>query len=126
LSAISHPRAQPEGITLTANLHPDIPEIVDGEPGAALLREAQRLRSAWDGYRNQLATATFTGTDEGGSVEATVNGNLQLTGLRIEDGLLRHGVEAVGQRINEALQKAVTVAARAFDSVIDPSQRDRA
>lgn len=42
-----------------------------------------------------------------------MNGDLQLTGLRIEDGLLRLGTEAVGERINEALQNARAAAAGA-------------
>jgi len=132
---------------LTANLHPEIPQIVDGQPGAALLREAQRLRSAWDDHRHHQRTASFTGTDEDKTVEATVNGNLQLTGLRIEDGLLRLGTEAVGQRINEALRNAGAAATGAvgaeqekllaelgftaevmkqFDSVIDKFEPRRA
>ena len=98
---------------MTVNLHPEIPPIVDGQPGAALLREAQRLRSAWDDYRHRSRTASFTSTDHDETVEATVNGDLQLTGLRIEDGLLRLGTEAVGERINEALQNARAAAAGA-------------
>lgn len=98
---------------MTLNVPPAIPEIVDGEPGAALLREAQRLRSAWDDYRHQLRTASFTGADAAETVEATVNGYRQLTGLRIEDGLLRLGADAVGERINEAMHRAGFAAAAA-------------
>lgn len=89
------------------NLPPEETQIDHGPPGAALLREAHRLRSAFEDYRHHLSTASFTGTDEAKTVKATVSGSLRLTGLRIEKHLLgRVGAEAVGERITEALRNA--------------------
>lgn len=102
------------GVELTANLFPDIPRINEGEPGAALLREAHRLRSAFEGYRDHLNTVSFTGTDEANTVTATVTGDRRLTALDIEDGLLRLGANAVAQRITEALQNAHATATGAI------------
>lgn len=100
---------------MTANLSPEIPQMDGDEPGAALLRAADRLRSAFEGHRDHLNSASFTGTDEANSVEVTVTGNRRLTALLIQEGLLRRlGTEAVGQRITEALQNAHAAATDAI------------
>jgi DNA-binding protein YbaB len=100
------------GVELTANLPPEEPQVDHGPPGTALLREAHRLRSAYEDYRHHLSTASFTGTDEAKTVTATVSGSLRLTGLRIQKRLLTTvGYEAVGQRITDAVRSANAAAA---------------
>jgi DNA-binding protein YbaB len=94
-------------------LHPEVPpHIAEGQPGAALLREADRLQSALADFQH-VQTALFSATDEADTVQATVDGHGCLTGLHIEDGLLRLGTETVEQRVNEALENARAAATRA-------------
>jgi DNA-binding protein YbaB len=58
-------------------------------------------------------TENFRGTDQAETVEVTLNGHRCLTGLEIEEGLLRLGAETVQQRINEALLNAQGAATEA-------------
>jgi DNA-binding protein YbaB len=84
---------------------------------AQALTLVARLQSALDGRLQLMNAGSFRGTDEAETVEVTINGHQWLTGIRIEDGLLRQlGAEAVGQRINEALYHA-QAAATAFNEV---------
>ena len=78
-----------------------------------MLREANRLQSALDGYRRQLTTSTFTATDEAVSVRVTVNGSLVLTRIFMKKGLLRLGAKTVARRINQALRNAQAAATAA-------------
>lgn len=70
------------------------------------LEFGQRLQSALEDDMYRTHTETFTATDETKTVEVTVDGQRNLTDLRIEDGLLRLGAETVQQRVNEALSNA--------------------
>jgi DNA-binding protein YbaB len=72
----------------------------------ALPPEANRIQSAVDDYQHYLKTAPFKGADEAETVEVTLTGNLQITKLYIEPGLLRLGVETVEQRVNDAYRNA--------------------
>jgi ESX secretion-associated protein EspL len=88
-----------------ANHHPEEPQIGEGQPGDALLRQADRLQSALDDYQH-LETTFFSGADEAKTVRVTVDGGKRLADLYIEEGLLRLGSETVQQRLNEALLNA--------------------
>lgn len=83
---------------------------------AAVLAQAQRLQSIMDDQLHRMDTQTFTGTDESETVEVTLNGHHHLTGAFIEDGLLRLGVQAVQQRLNEAVQNATAAASAAVEA----------
>ena len=88
-------------------MHPDV---------AAVLQQAQRLQSILDDQLHRMNTQTFTATDEAETVEVTLNGHHHLTGVFIEEGLLRLGVETVQQRLNEALQNATAAAAASIEA----------
>ncbi|BBX75575.1 ESX-1 secretion-associated protein EspL [Mycobacterium shinjukuense] len=78
---------------------------------AQVLALAARFQSALEGTLNQMNTGSFRGADEEGTVEVTINGHQWLTGVRIQDGLVKKlGAEAVGVRVNEALQNAQSAA----------------
>jgi DNA-binding protein YbaB len=83
---------------------------------AAVLKQAQRLQSLMDDQLTKMNTESFTATDEFETVEVTLNGHHWLTGVFIEDGLLRLGAETVEGRINEALQKAASKASASIDA----------
>ena len=87
---------------------------MDMEPHvAAALALAARFQQALEGTLNQMNTGAFRGTDEAETVEVTINGHQWLTGVRIDDGLIKElGAEAVGARVNEALQKAQSAASQ--------------
>jgi DNA-binding protein YbaB len=86
---------------MTAETHPQV---------ADAMQQMQRFQSVLEDQLTQLNTGSFTGTDENRTVEATLDGHSTLTGLFIEDGLLRLGTETVGQRINEAIAHAQAAA----------------
>jgi DNA-binding protein YbaB len=83
---------------------------------AELLHHTQHAQSAVEEQLDELNTRSFNGTDEAKTVGVTLDGRQRLTGLYIEDGLLRLGIEAVGQRINEAINNAHAAAAAAFEA----------
>ena len=84
---------------------------------AQALALAGRFQAALDGTLNQMNSGSFRGTDEAKTVEVTINGHQWLTGVRIEDGLLKElGAEAVGARVNEALQNAQATASAYNDA----------
>ncbi|OBI82493.1 DNA-binding protein [Mycobacterium sp. E740] len=88
-------------------MHPEV---------AAVLQQARLLQSIMDDQLHRMSTQTFTGTDESQTVEVTLNGHHNLTGVFIEDGLLRLGVETVQRRLNEALQNANAAATEAIEA----------
>jgi DNA-binding protein YbaB len=92
---------------VTDEMHPQV---------AAVLRQAQQLQSIMDEQLHRMNTETFTGTDEAKTVEVTLNGHHHLTGVFIQDGLLRLGAHTVEQRLNEALEKATAAATTAIES----------
>lgn len=83
---------------------------------AEALRQAQRFQSALEDQQYRTNTESFSATDESETVEATLNARLCLTGLQIDDGLLRLGADTVEQRINEAIGNAQAVATDAIDA----------
>ncbi|MCV7408884.1 DNA-binding protein [Mycobacterium florentinum] len=86
---------------MTAQMHPQVAEA---------LRQAQQFQSVLDDHLHRTDTGTFTAADETETVTVTLNGQLVLTDLTIEPGLLRLGAETVEERINGALQKAAAAA----------------
>lgn len=80
------------------------------------LRQTRRMESLMDELTRQLDTGSFMGTDEAKTVEATLNGRQWLTGLYIQDGLLRLGTETVAQRVTEAIRNALAVATAAGEA----------
>lgn len=92
---------------MTDDMHPQV---------AAVLRQAQRLQSVMDDQLHKMDNESFTATDETETVEVTLNGHHHLTGVFIEDGLLRLGAQTVEQRLNEALQKAMAEASMSIEA----------
>lgn len=89
------------------NLHPEV---------AAVLQQARRLQSLMDEQLDKMANDSFIGSDEGETVEVTLNGHHWLKDVYIQDGLLRLGAETVEGRVNEALQNASAVASETIDA----------
>lgn len=88
-------------------MHPDV---------SAVLRQAQQLQSLMDAALHRMNTQTFTAKDQSETVEVTLDGHHQLTGVVIQDGLLRLGVEEVAQRLNEALHRATDAATASLEA----------
>lgn len=86
---------------MTDDMHPEV---------ASVLRQAQQLQELMDGQLAKMNSETFTATDAARTVEVTLNGHHWLTGVFIEDGLLRLGAEVVEDRLNEALRNATAMA----------------
>jgi len=103
-----------EGVAVTASAR----QRRGGNSGtkARFAAAADRVQSALADYQYRMTAESFVGTDESGTVEATVNGEHRLIGLHLEDGLLRLGAEVVEQRIGEALQNAHAAADAAADT----------
>ncbi|KAA1242503.1 YbaB/EbfC family nucleoid-associated protein [Mycobacterium simiae] len=95
---------------MTSEMHPQVSEA---------LRQAELFQSALVDQQHRRNTETFTATDESKAVAVTVDAGLCLTGLYIEEGLLRLGADTVEQRINEALGNARTTATAAIDAEYD-------
>ena len=84
---------------------------------AQALALAARFQSALDGTLNSMNNGSFLGKDEAETVEVSINGHQWLTGVRIEEGLIKElGAEVVGMRVNEALQKAQMAASNYNDA----------
>jgi DNA-binding protein YbaB len=84
---------------------------------AQALALAGRFQSALDGTLNQMNQGSFRGKDDAETVEVTINGHQWLTGVRIDDGLIKElGAEAVGARVQEALMNAQSSASQYNDA----------
>jgi DNA-binding protein YbaB len=81
---------------------------------AEALRQLQQFSSTVEDQLQRKSNASFTATDEAKTVNVTLDGGRCLTGLYIEDGLLRLGAETVAQRINEALASAQAASSEAL------------
>ena len=92
---------------MTDDMHPEV---------AAVLKQARRLQSLMDEQLDKMASDSFTASDEGETVEVTLNGHHWLKDVYIQDGLLRLGAETVEHRVNEALQKASAEATASIDA----------
>ncbi|GFP48995.1 ESX-1 secretion-associated protein EspL [Mycobacterium kansasii] len=78
------------------------------DPTAArALALMSQFQSALQGRLHQMNNGIFKASDETKSVHVTLNGYQWLTGIRIENGLLKKvGAQGVAERVNEALQNA--------------------
>lgn len=83
---------------------------------AQVLRGMEQIQSVVEQQAHKLNTESFKGSDEARTVGATLNGYQRLTGLYIEDGLLRLGIETVAQRVNEAIRNAQAAANAAIEA----------
>lgn len=92
-------------------MHPEV---------AHVLRQAQELQSLMDDQLRKMNNETFTAMDATETVEVTLNGHHWLTGVYIEQGLIRLGAEVIESRLNEALRKATMIAA---DSIAADRER---
>ena len=92
---------------MTDEMHPQV---------SAVLHQAQQLQAAMDAQLHKMNTETFTATDEGESVEVTLNGHHHLIDVYIKDGLLRLGAHDVERRLNEAIQKATAAATTSIEA----------
>ena len=92
---------------MTDDMHPEV---------AAILKQARRLQSLMDEQLDKMASESFTASDEGETVEVTLNGHHWLKDVYIQDGLLRLGAETVEHRVNEALQKASAEVTASIDA----------
>jgi DNA-binding protein YbaB len=92
---------------MSTQMHPRVAEA---------LQQAQRLHAAVDEQLHKLNTESFKGADETRTVEVTLNAHQRLTGVNIEDGLLRLGTETVAQRVNEAINNARAAATAAREA----------
>ena len=72
------------------------------------MNQLERLNQILDEQVRSMHAQSFSGSDQAGTVDVTLDGQFKLVGLEIEDGLLRMGAETVEQRINEALLNART------------------
>ncbi|GJO37969.1 YbaB/EbfC family nucleoid-associated protein [Mycobacterium marinum] len=72
-----------------------------------------QFQSTLQGRVHHMNNGVFKACDEAKSVQVTLNGYQWLTGIRIENGLLKTlGAQGVAERVNEALhnaQRAVSV-----------------
>lgn len=87
-------------------MHPQVAEA---------FRQTERLQSALED-QVRFSNESSTGTDEAKTVTVTVDGHRFLTGLQLEEGLLRLGAETVQRRINEAISNAVAAATEATEA----------
>jgi DNA-binding protein YbaB len=78
--------------------------------------EFKKFGDVLEGALKQRSVGSFTAKDETETVEVVINGDLCVTQLHIEDGLLRLGSETVEDRINEALMKATAEATASIDA----------
>jgi DNA-binding protein YbaB len=89
----------------TQTQHPQVSEAME---------QLKRFTTVLEDQMSNSDTESFTATDEDKTVTATINGHRLLTGLFIEEGLLRLGAETVEQRIDEAMRNAQTQATAAI------------
>jgi DNA-binding protein YbaB len=77
--------------------------------------EFKKFSDLLEGVVEKKSNGSFSAKDETETVEVTLNGELVVSQVYIEDGLLRLGAEVVQDRINEAIMKA-TVEATAVNA----------
>ncbi|MEM6105147.1 YbaB/EbfC family nucleoid-associated protein [Mycobacterium sp. 050272] len=83
-----------------------------------LLRHWNSVLSLLDEQVERMRTEAFAVSDQTGTVEVTVNGQLRLVDLRIDPGILGLGAREVSQRINEALSEAMVFANENVDAEV--------
>jgi DNA-binding protein YbaB len=93
---------------------------VEFEPhpqATAALDEFKKLNDVLENALKQKGTGSFSATDQTKTVEVVINGDMVVTQVHIEDGLLRLGAETVQDRINEALIMAQADATASIDEM---------
>ncbi|MCV7410461.1 YbaB/EbfC family nucleoid-associated protein [Mycobacterium florentinum] len=78
--------------------------------------EFKKFSDVLEGALKQRGTGSFTAKDETETVEVVINGDMCVTQVNIEDGLLRRGAETVQERINEALMRANAEASASIEA----------
>ena len=84
-----------------------------GMPGnySNLMKQAQRMQRQMEESQKELETKEFVGTAGGGAVEATVNGNKEILGIKLDPEIVDpEDIETLQDSIvaamNEAMKKA--------------------
>ncbi|ORW98992.1 hypothetical protein AWC29_28775 [Mycobacterium triplex] len=78
--------------------------------------EFKKFSDVLEGALKRQGSGSFTAKDETETVEVVINGDMCVTAVNIEDGLLRLGAETVQDRINEALMKATAEASASIEA----------
>ena len=78
---------------------------------ANLMKQAQRMQRQMEESQKELETKEFVGTAGGGAVEATVNGNKEIVGIKLDPEIVDpEDIETLQDSIvaamNEAMKKA--------------------
>lgn len=82
----------------------------------AVMDEFKKFSDVLEGALKQRGTGSFAAKDDTETVEVVINGDMCVTQVNIEDGLLRLGAETVQDRINDALLKANADAAASIEA----------
>ena len=77
-----------------------------------LIKQAQKMQAKLQAAQADLATKTFDASVAGGAVVATVNGQGQLTGLKLDAEFLKESSEMVASTIVSAVQQAQATATK--------------
>ncbi|WP_096284202.1 YbaB/EbfC family nucleoid-associated protein [Mycobacterium ahvazicum] len=83
-----------------------------------LLQQWNSVLSLLDEQVERMRTEAFAVSDQTGTVEVTVNGQLRLVDLRIDPGIMGLGAREVSERINEALSEAMVFANENVDAEV--------
>jgi len=87
-----------------------------------IMKLAGEMKTKLPEVQERLAESTFTAQAGGGVVSATVNGRLELTGLKIDRELLADGEaemieDLIKAAVSSAQQQAAEAAAEAFQEL---------
>jgi DNA-binding protein YbaB len=77
---------------------------------AAVWQQAKQVLALFDEQLRKMSADSYVATHQTGTVEATVNGHLRLTGLTIDPRILGLGAQEVAGRINETIGTAIDYA----------------
>ncbi|PRI15474.1 hypothetical protein B2J96_12290 [Mycobacterium shigaense] len=77
----------------------------------------KKFNDVLEGALKAKGTGSFTAKDDTETVEVVTNGDMCITQVCIEDGLLRLGADKVEDRINEALSRAQAKATAANEAM---------
>jgi DNA-binding protein YbaB len=91
---------------MTTPHHPEVAEVWS---------RVESVMSLVDEHVDRVNADSFVATHQTGTVEATVDGRLRLTGLNIDPRLLNLGAQEVASRINETVSAAIDYAANSVE-----------
>lgn len=92
-----------------------------GMPGnyANLMKQAQRMQRQMEESQKELETKEFTGTAGGGAVTATVTGNKEIVGLKLDPEIVDpEDVETLQDTIVAAINDAMKQAEDATNALM--------